>query len=1272
MAFVADSYNLTRRLPATVNCSRNKLMFEFVEVEDLHISDLHFLNCGLEVSSECLPYRFRTQAALLFVSVTSLVLENVSVRKSYGYGLLSCNSLAVSVVGCSFHCNNWRVGRMYPWVDICADEEPEDSSSEQTQLQCSGNALFVCQERITRYFISPSEINSLKIYSLNITSSDFTYGMSHGIHFPLHNVPIGGLGMYFKTRSLQQITIDNCTFISNKGASVVLYFDPPSIKSVLVINNCKFYDGESGGLHIWKNVRNQEDLDARIMKSKFFGNFGSGFYLHISILDDIITQRNRYYIIYPQMSHPYEQRLIEERYYIRVNIDSCNFSNNTGTHGSGMLFKVVNRKIQQKHIYNVALTVSRTAFERNIANDSGGGIFIEARKLERYWNSRLQLDFYIRGCVNECSEEGDAFITFRLVESNLTRNSATSGSALASRVGLKFSSYYSSLVDDFNFRKSLYDRNTIDKSVNVVIMINDSNFTENINTAVRATNTKMYFAGQVRFAGNSGVSGGAFQAIQGSYLHLNPYAQVYFINNSALQYGGGIKLAKFIHLDSHAELYLINNTALYGGGIAVTTDHSRASNIRCFIQVDGNISTSDAKVILMHNMAQKAGDSIYGGILDWCSNGISLLSVFEINGTQSQSEIASIPYKVCFCPNTFTGHSCQTTSNATVFRGQTFQKAVIGSGQYGYASPAVISISFLAGFTGELGERQTIQEAGRTCTNITLSIRTREELIKLELSVESPSIPFLLAVLTVSFLPCPFGFNLTGNPPKCDCANHLKQPGVNCSIDSQLVHRPAAVWIGNYSDDVVIHSHCPFDYCKPEDNEISLHQQDEQCALNRSRVLCGACQVGLSLALGSSRCMQCSNVWILLFILFAIAGVLLIVLLLKCNLTVSTGTINGLIFYANIIRVNHAIFFPPGKIHLITQLLSVFIAWVNLDLGIETCLFDGMNALIKTWLQFLFPIYIWVMVGLIIIVSRYSTTVSMLTGYNTVSVLATLFLLSFAKLLRAITATLSFITLRDRHGHTSAVWLLDGNVGLLKGAHISLFIGSLLALLGLVLPFSLLLSLAQFLQGSTHYHIQKLANKFKPLLDAYQGPYLDKFRFWTGFMLWVRIVLFIVFAGNALGDPQVNLLVITLLVLVLEALISKTGGIFRNSGNEMVERFFLLNLGIFAASTLFLRSPDNFSMKRQEILAVIMVGSAFSVFLGILTYRCYGYLKKVGVMDWMLVHIKLRPRHVPRQDTQPDAVTAEVNHDRAHVQAVQPTFTEIRLDQLRESLLTDN
>jgi len=42
----------------------------------------------------------------------------------------------------------------------------------------------------------------------------------------------------------------------------------------------------------------------------------------------------------------------------------------------------------------------------------------------------------------------------------------------------------------------------------------------------------------------------------------------------------------------------------------------------------------------------------------------------------------------------------------------------------------------------------------------------------------------------------------------------------------------------------------------------------------------------------------------------------------------------------DIIAVNSAIFFPPKE----TSILTVFIAWLNLDLGIETCFFDGMDA----------------------------------------------------------------------------------------------------------------------------------------------------------------------------------------------------------------------------------------------------------------------------------------------------------------------------------------
>lgn len=91
-----------------------------------------------------------------------------------------------------------------------------------------------------------------------------------------------------------------------------------------------------------------------------------------------------------------------------------------------------------------------------------------------------------------------------------------------------------------------------------------------------------------------------------------------------------------------------------------------------------------------------------------------------------------------------------------------------------------------------------------------------------------------------------------------------------------------------------------------------------------------------SIAFGTLHCLPCSNNYLVLIIPFAIAGIVFVIVLLFLQLSVATGMVNGLIFYANVIQANRSIFFPPGN----TNILTVFIAWLNLDLGIETCFFD--------------------------------------------------------------------------------------------------------------------------------------------------------------------------------------------------------------------------------------------------------------------------------------------------------------------------------------------
>lgn len=135
--------------------------------------------------------------------------------------------------------------------------------------------------------------------------------------------------------------------------------------------------------------------------------------------------------------------------------------------------------------------------------------------------------------------------------------------------------------------------------------------------------------------------------------------------------------------------------------------------------------------------------------------------------------------------------------------------------------------------------------------------------------------------------------------------------------------------------------HCPLDFCQLTSSSISFTMPDQQCAHNRSGVLCGSCRRNFSIGLGGLRCdgkFRYTFVWLL--VVFAIAGVGLVALLRTCKLTTSVGDINGLIFYANIISVSGLMNLSKCSTH---PILHVFISWINLDFGIEMCFYSGMG-----------------------------------------------------------------------------------------------------------------------------------------------------------------------------------------------------------------------------------------------------------------------------------------------------------------------------------------
>ena len=428
---------------------------------------------------------------------------------------------------------------------------------------------------------------------------------------------------------------------------------------------------------------------------------------------------------------------------------------------------------------------------------------------------------------------------------------------------------------------------------------------------------------------------------------------------------------------------------------------------------------------------------------------------------------------------------------------------------------------------------------------------------------------------------------------------------MTCDIDSKVITRQPPYWLSNYSNHLLLHDNCPYDYCKPGQVQIVMTEPNisEQCAFNRYGTLCGSCKEGFSHVFGSSRCFECSNKYLSLLLPFALVGIALVVFLFVLNLTVSVGTINGLIFYANIVKVNETIFFPPGD----NSYFRTFISWLNLDLGIETCFYSGMDSLGKTWLQFAFPFYLWAIVLFIIVMLRYSTRLTELCGNHSVPVLATIFLLSFTKLLSTITKVFSFTTLDFPTG-CKAIWLYDGNIWYASGGHLALFLFSLFFLLAIAIPYTLLILTVQVLRNYSHKRFLRWVNNLMPIFDAYIGPYKNKQGYWTGLLLLVRVILVAVFTANVFGNSAVNIFFVSIVAVFLILLNLGQGGVYDKNILTALELSYIVNLALLAAASALARQAYG---KPGQPAIYTSCAIALVTFIGTLVYHM-----KEQVMRW--------------------------------------------------------
>ena len=548
----------------------------------------------------------------------------------------------------------------------------------------------------------------------------------------------------------------------------------------------------------------------------------------------------------------------------------------------------------------------------------------------------------------------------------------------------------------------------------------------------------------------------------------------------------------------------------------------------------------------------------------------------DINNRLIKSDFTLAHDKLfCYCDNN-DAQDCYTDTLTTAYPGQTISLPLVLNYKYSHFTEPIIEIDIIYDhfFTVEINDNVLPQSACkvakvnelihkiyyRSCSVINLTI-VHNELSYLqwcELFIKNIKTN-QIDVYYIDILSCPTGFVQQNGICICDpILNSALLQIIACDINDQTILRPAGSWLSattiNDSHQYYISPHCPLHYCLPQSSQFNFSTPNSQCQFNRDGMLCGQCQQGLSTVFGYSHCQHCSNVYLLLVIPIAVAGLVLVLLLFILNLTVTDGDINGFILYVNIISINSHVFFPQCGNSI--NILCVFISLVNLDLGIPTCFYNGMDDYAKMWLQLAFPAYFILIATLLIIASRHSITVQRITACRALPVLATLFLLSYTKVLCTVSSVLFYYSTITHlpSGHNALVWAADANVPLFGLKYTALFIVCLVLFI-ILLPFNVILC---FTKSAMRL---KLVNHFKPLIDAYQGPYKYKYYYWTGLQFVMRAVFF----GLSALDRNINLTV-GIILLAIIIIIQRSITPFKdNYKKNLHETTFLFNLLVIYA-----------------------------------------------------------------------------------------------------------
>ena len=1054
--------------------------FVFVNLYNLTLQKLSFQGCGAflrdldenilsSINSTTSPVYFTEyhSSLLLFFHIETLLIKEVDMLSNYGFAILAINPIEATIEN----------------VNITSRKSIEFYQQTNMSLGNGMLLLFTDESNVknlrknvlineARFVYNIDYINSMKYIDNLVHQETFT-------SIPVVNA--AGLTIVYTQQNFSaNVQISSTTFQDNigsfTGAVLVLHFHSIT-NSQTIINNSSFRE-------------NYNVLNCNGAALTFFMMFYKILDTHLSNIYPLIVSNS----------------VFKSRNAKAVIVSKENI---------GAVSVVIHNPPQNKD-FNVTVTFSIVNFSANI---------IETRGACLYANTYSNKDSGLKPLIIVL-EDVTAY-------SNTQDGSSTS----ISKAGMF-------AMDNI---KALH------------ITGSNSHYYHNSGSVFEVIDTNIILDGNMLFERNRGERGAAFKLYGSSTFHLNNGLRATFINNIAHTKGGAIYAQDNIYKTKkqctfqmsflfqnmtglNISMIFINNTAGLSGSSIFSTNL-----YNCYM--NGLYYTG-------HQNKKHYYDTIFHfNSLKLNPLNISTLSNSHCICSKDLTKCVNDSNNEVVFPNII-----------SVYPGQTLHipmaaKDVVDNNVYSTVSLALPRTSDYSGklplsslpswYISPHDENQVLLESHQ-CTLVNFTLYKRDSNLKrindTVLVISSPDDSSLIKI-KLNLLDCPLGFELNTYTSTCQCSPVINKLGMagdyqpTCLVVSHnsylqyplaTITRPdSAAWAGlmnitNGTNQTTVfgvaltcHESCNLnqDYTKflINDSDVLIADPNNYlvnhlplCPPTKTGPLCSSCTtvngIKYSVVFGSYECKQCNNWWLLTLILYAIAGPLLIYLLYTLKLTLTTGTLNGIIFFAQTIGIVKTKFLLSHKaISLMYSSAHVFLSMLSFNLAFPLCFYNGMTELWKFSLSLLFPLYLLTIVVVLIILSRYSLRLSNRIAHSSVQVLVTVVHLSFISMFTGMSNIVIPINIytNDTSNPILKVWYRDGTVEYGKGGHLILIIFILLVVGPVMLSYMTIL-----VAGRPLMRVDKLREYIRPVYEAIHAPYKHNKEFFFTTRLLLLVFLY--------------------------------------------------------------------------------------------------------------------------------------------------------------------